>query len=246
MNTTRLTFAAVSVPRPLLVGMSVFSSESGLLLMGGGAVCFSFGTFWNKGCYTVLLDAKSESTVQPSLETWKFLETMERPPERLGRTQLEPIFHSQTDLQVVNVRRMGIKSTAEFATIMSGALPVILEDLDLGTCTKSWTSQYLKSKIGEKRQVVNAVSRTLIILLNMPHHRLLFIKQHGSRWISYPRTLSIQQNHLESFWMLLTRVRNCIYAHCRQKDHHSYLLTLHETSQQLQATSIYQRSLKRF
>lgn len=56
---TSLTFfvAPDNLPsRPLLVGMSAISTGESLLLMGGSAVCFAFGSFWNQGCYTLYLD----------------------------------------------------------------------------------------------------------------------------------------------------------------------------------------------
>src|SRR4051812_46790948 len=40
-------------PRPLLVGSSVVSRDNLLLVFGGSAVCFSFGTFLNKGCFSI-------------------------------------------------------------------------------------------------------------------------------------------------------------------------------------------------
>jgi tRNA wybutosine-synthesizing protein 4 len=33
-------------PQPLLVGATVMSTNGNLLITGGGATCFSFGTFW--------------------------------------------------------------------------------------------------------------------------------------------------------------------------------------------------------
>jgi len=33
-------------PNPLLVGITVVSANDNLLITGGGATCFSFGTFW--------------------------------------------------------------------------------------------------------------------------------------------------------------------------------------------------------
>lgn len=55
-----------AIPRPLLVGVSVAAlggrndddddTASDLVIMGGGAVCFSMGSYWNEGCYVVQLD----------------------------------------------------------------------------------------------------------------------------------------------------------------------------------------------
>jgi tRNA wybutosine-synthesizing protein 4 len=60
---------------PLLVGCNALPvSEDEVLVLGGGAVCFSMGSFWNQGCFSI---AKSEipdrlpwnvSTCQPNPE----------------------------------------------------------------------------------------------------------------------------------------------------------------------------------
>lgn len=42
--------------RPLLVGSSIKYVNGSLIIMGGSAVCFSFGTFWNRGCFTLASD----------------------------------------------------------------------------------------------------------------------------------------------------------------------------------------------
>jgi tRNA wybutosine-synthesizing protein 4 len=46
--------ALQSSPRPLLIGSSIQYIGGKLLIMGGSAVCFSFGTYWNKGCFTLV------------------------------------------------------------------------------------------------------------------------------------------------------------------------------------------------
>ena len=102
--------AAVAPPstRPLLVGHSVASTKDGLVVMGGGAVCFSMGTFVNKGCYTIMparsergcytFMSKSESTdedecicdVVPQPPFSRGFPSLPRPPHTrpyLGRAQ---------------------------------------------------------------------------------------------------------------------------------------------------------------
>ncbi|KXJ89650.1 S-adenosyl-L-methionine-dependent methyltransferase [Microdochium bolleyi] len=45
-----------AIPRPLLVGVSATLDSAGdLVIMGGGGVCFSMGSYWNEGCYVVTL-----------------------------------------------------------------------------------------------------------------------------------------------------------------------------------------------
>jgi tRNA wybutosine-synthesizing protein 4 len=37
------------IPRPLMIGVTVANTGRSFVVTGGSAVCFSFGTFWNKG-----------------------------------------------------------------------------------------------------------------------------------------------------------------------------------------------------
>ena len=55
--------------RRLLIGHSVYSSSSHLVITGGGAVCFSFGTYWNEGCQTLQVGE------YPNDEPWAPLKT---------------------------------------------------------------------------------------------------------------------------------------------------------------------------
>lgn len=134
-------------PRPLLVGATAVSTKQGLLIVGGSAVCFSFGTYLNKGCFTLLPDANSKAST-----SWKYFRTVEpssyqEPPKTL---QLESSC-SQANIELLP--RVCISSSADFEKLVQTGLPVILEGLDIGSCTTKWTAQYLKDKIGVDRQV---------------------------------------------------------------------------------------------
>ena len=51
LNMRSLRPFAVKNARPLFIGASVQDVDGGLLLLGGGATCFSFGTYWSKSCF---------------------------------------------------------------------------------------------------------------------------------------------------------------------------------------------------
>ncbi|KFX89195.1 hypothetical protein O988_08722 [Pseudogymnoascus sp. VKM F-3808] len=118
--------------RPLLVGHSISTSSNSSLIMGGGAVCFSFGTFWNKGCYTLSLDAESGSNIASadkqitgSREPWSFLDTVDsesnQPPKVSSRSP--PLEHEKPK-EPITVPRKKISSWTDFAAILSSAQPV--------------------------------------------------------------------------------------------------------------------------
>jgi tRNA wybutosine-synthesizing protein 4 len=51
LNMRSLRPFSVKNARPLFIGASVSDVDGGLLLLGGGATCFSFGTYWSKSCF---------------------------------------------------------------------------------------------------------------------------------------------------------------------------------------------------
>jgi tRNA wybutosine-synthesizing protein 4 len=140
---------ANSVLRPLLIGISAASTGESLLIMGGSAVCFSFGTFWNKGIYSLRQqDAMSASNE----ELWSYTHTVGSSP-----TTFKPGASSASTINsapiFTEVRRVKVNEPRAFDTILKTGIPVVLEDLDLGSCIDEWTLQGLKTRIGHDRQV---------------------------------------------------------------------------------------------
>ena len=150
---------AVSVQhgyRPLLVGHAAIGNPqtaNEILILGGGATCFSFGTFWNASC--VLFEAGDENPTWRLQTTATVTDLITDKHEKrqftvssAGRPNVVP---NGTALQ--EVPRMTLASEAEFAMIRRKGQPVILGGLDIGTCTSLWTADYLKSQIGTARKV---------------------------------------------------------------------------------------------
>ncbi|EEP80378.1 predicted protein [Uncinocarpus reesii 1704] len=143
-------------PRPLLVGHSSSPVEGGkILIAGGGAVCFSFGTFWNGGTW-LLQDAAPDAT-----NSWLVVEVAsnsEQGPARTIAGTPQPIINNQDSL--VTIPRIKITSSQEFRTIVDKSKPVILEGLDIGPCVRLWTKEYLQKSVGSDRKVVVHDSRS--------------------------------------------------------------------------------------
>lgn len=144
-----------SDPRPLLIGASVVSMGSSLLVMGGSSVCFSFGTYWNTGCYTLLgVGDASKCGVQSLRESpngpWGLLHTVAAAKPTVLPIEAPPLtpVHSP-----ISVSRVNIRISADFDQILRSAKPVILEGLNFGQCSERWTSSYLKECIGAEREV---------------------------------------------------------------------------------------------
>ncbi len=147
-----------NIHRPLLIGTTAVASKNSLIITGGSAVCFSFGTFWNNGCYTLSLPRQPESELVNSTETditqheaWKYSHTVVVTAP-LGNSTAIPCTGS-TEQVTLNIPKIHISSKEEFQTILKAGKPVVLEKLDIGSCVSKWTIDYLKSQVGATREV---------------------------------------------------------------------------------------------
>lgn len=141
---------------PLLVGTGAAAvSQDEVVIAGGGAVCFSMGSFWNKGYITI---TKEKTKLPP----WTV--SMSQLSEE-GRAEgpISPAFEGR---QASAKQRMPIRpkaavvprrqllSPGEFTQILAASKPVIIEGQNVGPCCDLWTLDYLKGKIGADREVV--------------------------------------------------------------------------------------------
>lgn len=162
---TNLTNIEQCDTRPLLIGHSIATSSRSMLIMGGGAVCFSFGTFWNKGCYTVSPaeedggNQKSDKQTTGSSGPWSYLNTVDSESSHPPKVALRPSpLENQKPREPITIARKKISSWTDFAAILSSAEPVILEGLDIGSCTDLWTNSYLLDRIGQHRDASHFLS----------------------------------------------------------------------------------------
>ena len=131
--------------RPLLIGHSTFASSDVVAILGGGGVCFSFGTYWNE---TIISLWDCVGSPRPLKEV---LAQEPDPLKKLGSSNngLKSAYLAKTV-----PRDEEVQSPVEFETILSNRQPVIMKNLDLGLCTAEWTLTNLANKIGEDRLVV--------------------------------------------------------------------------------------------
>ncbi|KAL4975345.1 tRNA wybutosine-synthesizing protein 4 [Aspergillus desertorum] len=155
-----------SGPRPLLVGhVSHAVGPNQVLLLGGGAVCFSFGTFWTGGTWIlcpiyervennwVLLRENAEQTADPA--TKKPAKTWMLKPSKKQKPKLY-----KTTTKVAPIPRVRVDSADEFQQILEDARPVIIESADIGPCTQLWTKEYLVKTVGSDRKVIVHAAET--------------------------------------------------------------------------------------
>ncbi|KAI0965966.1 leucine carboxyl methyltransferase [Xylaria arbuscula] len=145
-----------SIPRPLLVGASIcLTGHNQILVMGGGATCFSMGTYWNEGCYT--LDLGSSFSASPTITSRNLLK-FRYLIEITGLSQPVKNVHAgdikSQQVTILEVPKIRISTENDFERVLKAGRPVIIEGSDLGTCIRSWTGAYLTEKVGSERKVV--------------------------------------------------------------------------------------------
>ncbi|EHY52861.1 tRNA methyltransferase ppm2 [Exophiala dermatitidis] len=150
------------VPRPFLVGHATHrTSYETTLLVGGGATCFSFGAYWNPGCW-LLYDREAGVSSH-----WALVKPS--PPGNPDSSS-PPAFGNSTskDGQAilhppVMVERTKVSSEQDFAHIRREGIPKLLTSLDLGPCISLWTPSYLLSKVPSSKSIVihSAPGRTM-------------------------------------------------------------------------------------
>lgn len=146
--------ALAEFPRPLLVGVTVAPvPEDSVLLMGGSAVCFSFGTFWNSGCYTIRMvgreGSRSTDLDSRSLKAWKYLRIVSAAAGNLQDHRREAAGHQYP----ISVPRVRLTSADHFRQIREAAVPVVFQESDIGPCVAEWTTENLKKRVGANREV---------------------------------------------------------------------------------------------
>ncbi|KAF2451370.1 LCM-domain-containing protein [Karstenula rhodostoma CBS 690.94] len=142
---------ALDLPQPtwpLLVGTSAAAASGNeIILAGGGAVCFSMGSFWNTGHFSITLQGGKSPEPTSTGDPQQFSQPDgKRSTKKKG---LRPALPSSTD-----IGRIRIDSSENFAEALAASKPVIIENLNIGPCKDLWTIDYLKEKLGAERQVV--------------------------------------------------------------------------------------------
>ena len=148
---------AFTGPKPLLTGhvSSTMDSDT-VLFLGGGAVCFSFGTFWTEGTWSL---EPRESTKENS---WALsIPKKEAPSSIIPPKSTKSTKDTNKPRRLVNkkankpvqIPRAQIQSAAQFQQILANGKPVIIEKSDIGPCTELWTKEYLTSSVGADRKV---------------------------------------------------------------------------------------------
>ncbi|KAJ4352640.1 tRNA methyltransferase ppm2 [Ascochyta clinopodiicola] len=142
---------------PLLVGAGISAvSRNEIIVAGGGAVCFSMGSFWNEHYLTItpseiqetqwhalVPQADSRATAKLSSSS----QDERKAPSKKGKK-------TTTGPKAREVPRVQLHSPEDFAALVARSQPAIITGLDIGPCTKLWTLDYIQTKLGADRELV--------------------------------------------------------------------------------------------
>ncbi|KAB5583350.1 methyltransferase-like protein [Coniochaeta sp. 2T2.1] len=145
-----LASTTLPLPRPLLVGHSVSLMDDGhVVILGGGATCFSMGTCWNKGAYTLKADIHDER-----VEPLTYVQTVETAPGTANGATARTDSDGASAPEITSILRVSLQCAEEFAKILKRGQPAVLTDLNLGSCVADWALDYIVEKVGAERTVV--------------------------------------------------------------------------------------------
>lgn len=133
------------VPREhWLIGHDIAQREEGgeIMIIGGGGVCFSFGSFWND---EILRVSHGNSATSPT-DGWKLI--CETPAPQVD------IPASIPDDFGTNFKRLRIETPEDWHRVLKSTRVTVLEGLDFGSCLTTWTPEYLTEAVGSERPVI--------------------------------------------------------------------------------------------
>lgn len=142
---------------PLLVGAGISAvSRNEIVIAGGGAVCFSMGSFWNKHALTITSSGTEVESWRPlQLQAQVKAPTNSKSATPTGRkVQQGKSKKALKGPKPKGIPRIQLHTVEDFVAVVSASKPTIISDLDIGPCTGSWTLEYLEDKLGSDRELV--------------------------------------------------------------------------------------------
>ena len=150
---------------PLYVGTSTVPLPDGrVVILGGGATCFSMGTYWNKGIFTLEFEkpwGQAAAALPESVGKWTYEKSVEIIP---GEKSIPIVAKSEPKQDVEgkatsppsrtkSIPRIKLQNSEDFAKVVRDGRPVVIEGLELGSCRSTWSLEGLAEKVGKDQKV---------------------------------------------------------------------------------------------
>ena len=137
---------------PLLVGHAIAWDGSLLTIVGGGAVCFPRGTYMNSTTWSIHNEnealAHSWRLLPRDLDLLTKEPHTNRLPSQKSTTRIEEC--QQAPAFGDPPRQTWKDFSKPLSLQVEESRPFVIEHADFGSCTDTWTTQYLKSNLGDQ------------------------------------------------------------------------------------------------
>lgn len=145
-----------NVELPMFIGCTaVANTNDEILVVGGGTVCFSYGSLWNSS----VLQIGFEDVGHRERKKWRLVQN-----NAAAVVATKSYSSTATGVCIKGTQVQRINGT-ETSVCISREIrqPYVIRGLDLGPCTQTWAKEYLKAAVGTDTPTVihSAVSRHL-------------------------------------------------------------------------------------
>ena len=152
----KLHSGADGVRMPFMIGSSIIPSRRGVAIVGGGATCFSMGTFWETGVYSITIPDQLRQHASGTASSCQasdieYMQSHKVVSSTNGDSRLSNVPAGKATTTAIP--RMNISSEKTFDEALRDGRPVIIEGLDLGNCLQRWTAEYMIERVGERTEV---------------------------------------------------------------------------------------------
>ncbi|KAH7311763.1 S-adenosyl-L-methionine-dependent methyltransferase [Stachybotrys elegans] len=140
---------------PFMIGSSVVSLCNRLIVTGGGATCFSMGTFSQTDVFSITLPEfggpwkqEEHGATTDSLTYLTTHKLLREEPQETDKTL------TTGKAVVTAIPRVQLTSSDHFVELLRRRQPVVLTGLQLGDCTQKWTPEHMVELVGGEKEVV--------------------------------------------------------------------------------------------
>ncbi|KAM3427404.1 hypothetical protein MY4824_009468 [Beauveria thailandica] len=144
--------------KPFMIGTSVLYNDDSIVIAGGGATCFSMGTYWETKVYQAQVptifkigqvgaDGRSMSTEIKLISSQRVISSTSA--HRSGDSELG---RPDAKARISTIARVSLSSETDFEDIILRGQPVVIENLQLGDCLKRWTVEYMTERVGSGKK----------------------------------------------------------------------------------------------
>lgn len=143
---------------PFLIGHSTIVKDNLLSIVGGGAVCFSFGSFMNSTSWH--LDIGNDNAENWKTGIWKIYRPKDTPDLEVfhvnGDALNQDAHHLESERSLtsrgyISVNRLNSTTKETLSKRILKGKPCIFESVNLGCCIEKWTPEYLKQALDPER-----------------------------------------------------------------------------------------------